>query len=751
MILEKQKSNAAGRSGVTAWRRWVGFGICGLTAMLIGCQTPEIGDEPVAVELRDLPAGVGEAYRRLTSSSLGLAERTDAAERLIEIEDFSADRALAAALGRAQSQLTWRAVLQAVATYPGAVPRGLWRPMLAMLYSVDESLVMDVVLAMGRYEESEMIDRLRLTANTPTLPPRERARAIAALGTNRVQPTADLLVALTGLTQPTEVQTAAYAALSSLTGIDRFGADRLKWTVWWDMARELKPINWQRMLVDNFARKAAVGRATDQQVVERLREAERELYRASSVQDQAGVLAYMLESSLVATRLLALDLSQTRMVQGESFGEPLRAAVRNLLDDEDSAEVRWVAAEVLRDLADEKAADLAAQRLQNNEEHVSRVQVAYLQLLARMPRKEVTDAAFDLLQEPGLRADASAALASISKAQMLPPKRAEAVLDRLRTYLSNGQRPSPPLIRLLGLIGKNDDWKRIEGWIDDPDDVIRQAAAQAWADSPTRSLAILASRAEDPIIQPIVLRAAAQRGQDPETLRKLAANPPSQSQVVPVWERALVAMAGQVPARDALTTARRLATDRKDNPLVETFLTSAVDAAIRRGDNQGPGAAAYFELRLERGANRLTMDEPDLAIIDYEFLLDQRHSTTPGPAAPPALTGPQRDELYRGLIPAYLQANRIDNAFTTARAFFADPSNPSRIDPAATDDPLMGNFIRTAHRAADLGRTESAKQIVDGLRLLLGPNNPGRINLQLAQQMRLLDEKLQQTQSGRTP
>lgn len=721
-------SYAAIRRGAAFWCAAGALAVGGLA----GCETPEIGDEPIAVELRELPAGVGDAYRSLTSSSLSLADRTAAANTLITIEDFSADRALASALGREQAEAVWRAVLQAVSTTSAQPPRGLWRPMLAMLYSVDDGVVPDVVRALGRYRDPALIERLQATAASAKLPTRERRRAIAALGEQRSQSTAGLLIDLTTLTQPADVQAAAYAALGSLAGIDRLGEDRQAWNQWWAEAKKLDALAWQRQLVDNFARKLAVGQATDQQLAEKLREAERALYQASSQEDQAQVLAYMLDSPLVATKLLALDLAQTRMVQGADFEEPLRAALRDLLDEPDSAQVRWTSAEVLRDLADEPAADLVAKRLIANTEHVNRVRAAYLQLLARMPRKSVTNSAFDLLEEPGLRSDASATLASISRAQMLTPKRAEAVLARLRSYLRDGQRPTPAMIRLLGRIGENDDWRRIEGWIDDTDDVIRQAAAQAWANSETRSLAILAERAEDPIIQPIVLRAAAERGQDPETLRKLAANPPSQPQVVPVWERALVAMAAQVPLREAVITAQRLATDRKDSALVERFLTAALD----KGRPEGPALASYLELRLERAENRLAMNEPDLAIVDFEYLLEQ---------GLPGLTDPQRDRLYRSLIPAYLQANRVAPAFAAARAFFADPANPGGIDPAATDDPLMGNFIRAGHRAADLGRAETAKRIGDGLRLLLGPNNDGRMKPELAQQLRLLDQKLRQT------
>ena len=113
----------------------------------------------------------------------------------------------------------------------------------------------------------------------------------------------------------------------------------------------------------------------------------------------------------------------------------------------------------------------------------------------------------------------------------MTPRRAEAALELVRQDLEAGQRPTPAVVRLLGRIGRNPEWERIEQWIDDSDPVIKQAAAQAWADAADRSLAVLAGRAGDPIVQPIVIRAATDRGQDPQTLRKLAQNPPRQRQV----------------------------------------------------------------------------------------------------------------------------------------------------------------------------------------------------------------------------
>ncbi|MEM9881390.1 MAG: hypothetical protein AAF800_00545 [Planctomycetota bacterium] len=699
------------------------------TALPPGCATPQIGDAPVAVEVAELPPGVGDAYRRLTRVGVGLADRAEAAERLLEIEDFSADRALAAALTADQPADAWRAVLQAVAVDPAEPPRGLWRPVLALLYSAPDDLVPDAAAALGRYDEPELTRRLTDSARSADLPPRERGRAVAALGHQRRRPVAETLIGLTDLTQPGAVQAAAYAALATMTGIDRLGEDRRAWAAWWDDARRLDPLSWNRQLVANFARSESRQRSDADQLVEKLEAAERALYQASSPEDQAGVLAYMLDSPLVATRLLALDLVRTRLLSGVAFDEPLRAALRQRMVDPESAEVRREAAAVLRDLADEPAADVAADRLLADGEHVNAVKSAYLQVLERMPRKRATDPAYDLLEEPALRADAAAVLASISRANMLTPRRADAVLLRVRGYLSRGQRPSPAVVRLLGRIGEADDWRRVRGWIDDPDDVIRQAAAQAWADSPTRSLAVLAERAGDPIIQPIVLRAAAVRGQDPETLRQLLSHPPRDAPVVPGWERALVAMAAQVPASSALEAVDRLRAERNDGPLIERFLTAALDRAP--GSEPAVGEARS-ELRLERAENRLSMDEPDLAILDFEALLRQ---------PPDTLNDRQRDRLYRGLIPAYLQANRAEPALAAARAFFADPADPAALDPAAADDPLLQQFTRAGHRAADLGRADDARQLLEGLRLLLGPTNP-RIPPELAQQMRLLEEKL---------
>ncbi len=710
-----------------SFRRGTGAWVLGGAMLwpLSGCHLPEIGDEPVTVEVRELPPGVADAYRRLTAGSSSLAERTSAAATLLAIDDFAADRALAASLGQQQLPEVWRAVLQAVAIDPDEPPRGLWRPMATMLYHADDTLVTDVGMALSRFSDPALLGRLTEAAESSDLPERERRRAIAALGHQRSREVAGRLVSLTAISQPAAIQSAAYKALATLTGLDELDADRRAWADWWDRSRKLDPLAWQRQLVNNFARKLAMRRSNDQQLAEKLRVAERALYQALSPTDQANVLTYMLESEVAATRSLALDLAQTRLVQDVAFEQPLRRALRARLNDS-SADLRRRAALILRDLADEAAADAVGTKLIERQEGVNSVVSAYLQLLSRMPRKSVTEAAYDLLEEPGLRSDAAAVLAAIARSGQLPPKHAAATAQRLRGYLNDGQRATPQVIALLGLVGSNDDWQRIQNWIGDPDEVTRQAAAQAWADS-DRSLAVLAERADDPIIQPIVIVAATQRGQDPSTLRMLTDNRPSQPQFVPAWERALLAMAGRVTPSVSLDTIEQLDALGRDLSLRERFLTAALERGPEHPDLP-PGP--YLQLLLERAETRLQQNSPELAAADFERLLervDQLHAN-------------ERERLYRGLIPAYLASGRYEPATAAARAFFEDPANPGSIDPAATDDPLMDTFLTVAHREADLGRPEPARQIFDGLRLLLGPSPS--IPPALAQKMTSLEQKL---------
>ena len=682
---------------------------------LVGCGSPEVVDGPATVDVGSLPGPVAEAYGTLIGNNVGLAERAAAAGRLVRLDADEAGPALASALSSERDPSVWLAVAQAVATEPVRPPRGLWRPLLQTLYRVDEGRVGDVARALGRYDEAKLRERLAGAAVSATLPPPERARAIAALGEHRTQGVTERLMTLTGAGEPAEVQAAAFAALSVLSGIERYDADRVAWQRWWDYVRLLDAKDWRAHLLNNYVRRVAEERATDVQVAEKLRDAERALYMASPAQDQPRVLMTMLASPLAPTRALGLDLAQTRLVAGGSFDEALRVALRERLADE-SAEVRRRAALLLRDLADEPAADAVEAALAADREHVNGVLSAYLQLMARLPRKGAIEPAEALLDEPALRAEAAGTLAAISRAGLLPPKAAGRVAERLRANLEPGQRPAPEVVTLLGRVGGNDDWKLVERWVDSADAVVKQAAAQAWADS-DRSLSLLADRAADPVVQPIVIVAARQRGQDPDTLWRLAGNRPKRVQAVAGWADALVAMAGRVAPDDVARALEVLEENGAVDPtLTERLLTAALEPLKQAGGlaaAEGEAFGAQVRLLLTRAQTRRAMGNVELALADYQRLYDARRRLDPG----------AREAMYRGLVTANLDTNRIDEAFAMARELFDDEAKPGSVaaEPGTLDDPLMEAMVAAAKREAELGRSRRAQAILDQMRLLLGP------------------------------
>ena len=688
-------------------------------AVLAGCESAEVVDGPVGVDVAALPGPVAEAYGTLIGGNVGLAERAAAAGRLVRFDDEdAAGLALAAALGGDREPAVWLAVAQAVATEPVRPPRGLWRALLTTLYRVEERRVGDVARALGRYDVAKLRERLAGAAVSANLPAPERARAIAALGEHRTQGVTERLMSLTDAGEPAEVQAAAFAALSVLSGIERYDADRVAWQRWWDYVRLLDAKDWRAHLLNNYVRRVAEERATDVQVAEKLRDAERALYLASPEQDQPRVLMTMLASPLAATRALGLDLAQTRLVADGAFDEALRVALRERLTDE-SADVRRRAALLLRDLADEPAADAVEAALVADREHVNGVLGAYLQLMARLPRQGAIGPAEALLDEPAVRAEAAGTLAAVSRAGLLPPKAAARVAERLRANLQPNERPAPEVVTLLGRVGSNDDWRLVERWVDSDDPVVKQAAARAWADS-DRSLSLLADRAEDPVIQPIVIVAARQRGQDPDTLLRLAANRPRRVQAAASWADALVAMAGRVEP-DAVLRALGVLNggeggDGVDPTLAERLLTAALEPLKQAGGlaaAEGEAFDAQVELLLYRARTRRTMGNAELALADYQRLYDARRR----------LDAASREAAYRGLITTCLDTNRIDEAFAMARELFGNEAEPgsAAAEPGTLDDPLMETMVAAAKREAELGRTRRARAILDEMRLLLGP------------------------------
>lgn len=662
------------------------------------------------------------ALRRLTEADLGPDERRAAALVLLSQDSRDAERALAAALAVPAGPAVWRAVAQAVALHPQDPPRSLAKALVARLGGPDPQAEADLAEALGRFGNGKLTKTLIKLATNPAVGIEMRRGAILALGHRRTQNVADVLLALINLDQPEAVQDTAFDGLESLTGLDEFGHDREAWMRWWSGARRWSADKWHDRLMQNLTRRAAVHRARLRQTVDRLVESQRAFYRTSTAEDQPAVMAYMLKDTEEPIRQLALDLARQRLEDDLPFDVPLRDAVRSRLVDR-SAQLRREAALLLRDLPDEPAADLVALRLAGGHEPSVSVLRAYLLMMARLPRREAVEPALSFLAEDNLRGEAAAALAAAVDRGLLNLKQASRAARQVRRDLDNQRSPPPQVVTLLGKpnVGDDEDWDRIARWVDSPDGIIKQAAAQAWAES-DRSLKLLAERVTDPIIRPIVIAAARSRGDDPWTLRALAAHRPEQVQAVEAWQRALVAMAQRVPPHSVLDTALQLEHQGQPAALLDQLLSAAID---RNGEVQRR-PLAWIPPLLKRGETRLALGNALGALADFQQIVDMG---TP-------LTVVQRDRLNRGRIRAHLHVGQIDLAFAAARQLLG-PADSGGLPPS-TNDPIIDRFIELAQHYTTSQRTEEARQILISLRLVLGP----AIKPQVAQRIALLEASI---------
>ncbi len=656
---------------------------------------------------------ITEAWSRLTSDSLGLAERAAAASELLEMRDREATGALTLALTTQQSRVGWRAVIQAVATFPDDPPKELAQPLIGLLGQVDAGLAQDLAAALGRFDDSEVIKQLGKIARDRDEPDARRVGAILTLGHDRTTQTAGTLMDLSDPDQPELVQQASFTALGILTALDHFDADRQAWDSWWEQNKGLWAKEWTQHLLENFERRESRRRALDHQLEDKLLESQRALYKANTPQGRPGVLVYMLRDPLTPIRQLGMDLAGQRLLDDLPFDEPLREALRGRLTD-NVPSIRARAAEHLRDLSDEPAAVLVSEQLGEEREQVASVLSAYLQMMTRLPQTLAVDPAIDLLNDEALREDAAASLASAFDAGLMKKSQVNRAAKLARRNVEDEQPPHPSVITLMGKVGNKDDWKRIALWVDHPNTAIKQASAQAWAYS-DRPLDFLADRVTVAEVQPILIAAATLRGDQAYTLNILTTNRPQRDRNLEPWRQALIAMSSRVPADAVLDTARHLSNIGESATLQLAVLSAAID----RPEDKALGQAERLELLLKRGETRLDAGDASSALADFQSVA----------TLAAMLSDSQIDRLGRGMINASLSVGQIDTAFSVARELFG--STPGRgISP--TDDRIVGQFINTAHRFQSEGRKVEVATICRELRELLKPAIKPEVGGQLA-------------------
>jgi len=552
--------------------------------------TGAISPTTASTQPEDLASSEQLLVSRLEGAHFEPYTRAAAAADLIRMNTSSAAAAIRSRLQNHADIGTQKAILSALADYPDP-PRELAGMLLDMLNQADASLIGDIATALGRYQDHLFLRDIAALAEHEQTPINKRRAAVLAMGYQRSQNSARILMRLAESNQPDLIRQAAFQALATLWGSNEFGDDLTLWRHWWQDHQRLSASRWDALLVTRFGQIAQTAQRQGRMSADRLVEAHRTLLRVTPPADRSNLLAVMLDDPLEPIRQLAIEQIDQRARSGDPLDATLRQGLLLRLDDT-SWIIRLSVAKLLRNLRDEsgsrqRTAQVVAGKLATLEELNIDVLRAYLRILTDTPVQSAVDREIDLLRNPQLRADAAAALSSAIDRNMVGPANLAILKDMVTRLVPDDQPPNPRLIELLGRVGDEQDWHRIAQWLDHPDDQIRTAAARTWAQS-DRSLDALAPYARVPSLLPIIIDAAYRRGQSMEVITELIRHKPQQEQLAQAWQTALVTMATRIGGANAMAVDSLLAKQGESLALRGAFIGAAVEAMEARITPESP-------------------------------------------------------------------------------------------------------------------------------------------------------------------
>ena len=593
----------------------------------------------------------------------------------------------------------------------------------------------DYAAALGRSMDIETAPKVIALAKSWLAPVRKRTLATESLG-YYVHPTsADALLELIRGKQPPPVRDAAGAALAQLSGEQRYARDVDKWRAWHRRLADLTSEAWLQAVIEQrhhhqqgradvaqqesaakLAAAIAKGDATAVQLgtaFQRLVDFQEKLYRATPQPQRQALLVQWLSMEQAQVRQKAVELAKLRDTADEALREALRQRLADPL-----AEIRHDATLVLWRLSDEPAARVAADHLVKDSEPELKVQKALLLMISGMPQAKAVAPAMARLADPQLRPEAAAALtAAIDQGMTTAQQRSELAREvaELLEQLPLIHLPEPQIVALLGRVADEQDWKRIAYWLDAEDEKVKEAAANALANS-DRSLLPLALRADDKHIQRIVIKAARQRGRDPATLLALIDHKPADDRIAAQWQLALQAMAPRVPVEALVNADDKLVRLQQNGTLREGLLTAAINPLLEQpAQVQVDQARVLTELLMRRASIRLNGGEPQAAITDLVQIEKLAVAKLDSPLA-------YRVAIIR--LTARLALGEFEPAQDQAQALLtgtpADRLKQVRLDIAKA-------YLNTAQRHIDGDQSARAVEVLARLRQLMGQSLPAQV------------------------
>ena len=679
-----------------------------LAAAIAGCEPQAMADE----------AGLNQQMQQIADGRLPLDKRIRTVEQVLQAGSRDSLKQLIRLLAPDGDLDAHRAIVPALRRTDEATLGRFDRALLGLLDTTDELLLRDVTASLGRLEKkTKSVTRI---AMDPTGTDRARRGAILALTHHHSREAAGTMIRLLGPEHPVKVRLAAFEGLRQLTGNFDLPDDAQLWHAWWKRHGSLGRHAWQAMLLKNFAGRTEQLTNLLSKLESRLIASLRNEYLGQTQDERTALLVRWLDDPVPATQLLAMDLIEQRLidVQASAISEDLRAAIRVHLDDPMAA-MRQRSAEALRDLRDEQAARLVTRRLRSGSEQHVEVLRAYLKLLRHVPHRDAVEPAMRLLSDPRLNGEAADVLAEaagtgaddgrnwLDGAQVAKARRV------VRRRVRSSERPHASMIRLLGRLATSEsveDWNLIAGYLDSDSDTVKNAAARAWAES-GQSLDPLTHRAHDPVIQPFLFDAIAQRGSKASTMMRLIAHRPDAGSLHQAWQQAVLAMAGRVDAKTVVQADRRLAKDRQNGDLRERFLDMAIGKHVPGGiEPNGAGAnggessdppvplkPVMIDMLLRRAELYLDKGKPQLAMATYQRLSLEEADRLTAVQLDRCDIGRFRSDLALGEV-----AKAIDQAATLLKRF-----------PEADDArPVVVQLLEAAERSIEADQHGVALQIL---------------------------------------
>lgn len=594
-------------------------------AVLIAAACAGPGHQPsLAASSDETPAPLDASrQRRLHLASLVLAakpgeidqeSRLAAAAELVALDAPQSREVLINVIQKGHVE-SWRAVIRALQEASTIDP--MMQPVLLnSLPTTPAELIDQMTLLIARYgqHDAAVLRDLATMANDADRPDSERLAAITAIGSFRHDPAraAAQLAGILGASTPPppDVARAAMSQLSRLTGLPPHH-DRSRWLAWWNDNRDRPSERWLQDMVDALTRtvesqtaELAAVRADRDALAERVLATYRAFWPTLPIEQQQSMLLSVLQDDLAAVRSFGVERLGVHLRDGHGTQEGQIAAMA-LLGDEDAG-VRRAAAVLLPEL-DPKIVqpDLAARFPEESDPHVLN---AMLPRVATIEPTLVTAARLKpLLADPSTR-DAALAAAQVVLGDRARRDLAIAEGIRADVHRAFADDSGPAAASVLALVGTREDASMLANMLSE--------AQPAWRTAVGESLLArgeytpLLERANDPVIYPLALRAAAHQSGMPGLKGVLALTPSAQHK--DIWLKQILTTANAIDPSDALAA---------DDLLVSADALSQADrAAVLQNAYGSEGAPDELRVAIAERLAPLVLETGDpravVALID---------------------------------------------------------------------------------------------------------------------------------------